>query len=251
MSKKKKRAAAASSGRWRRHTKRDFATAEARVKVLLNRLVRAQEEERQRIARNLHDHLGQQLTALRLTLDALTHDASLPESVRSRIALVGAIVLKIDRDVDRLAWDLRPAPLDCAGLPAALTDLVRQWSNVAQVPAEFHQSTPAGFRLPPKVESNLYRIVQEALNNIAKHAAATHVSLLVEHRGNEAAVIIEDNGCGFDPDRVLASRKRAAMMGLLGMHERAALIGGDVQVESAPGQGTTVFVRIPIKPRSG
>ena len=221
--------------------------AESRIKALLDRLVTAQEEERRRIARNLHDHLGQQLTALRLTLDAIGNDASMPGALRSRFELLQGIVSKIDRDVDLLAWDLRPATLDDAGLPAALSELVRQWTSVSQVPAEFHQSTPADFRLPDEIESNLYRIVQEALNNVAKHAGATHVSVLLEHRGDEAAIIIEDNGRGFDPDRALKSRERHMMMGLLGMRERAALIDGDVQIESAPGKGTTVFVRIPIK----
>ena len=224
--------------------------AEARIKALLERVVTAQEEERRRIARNLHDHLGQQLTALRLTLEAIDTDAGTPRALRGRLDQLQGIVSKMDRDVDLLAWDLRPVALDDAGLPAALADLVSQWSSVSQVPAEFHQSMPAGFRLPEEIESNLYRIVQEALNNIAKHAAATRVSVLLEHRGDEAAVIIEDDGRGFDPDAAFASRERHTMMGLLGMRERAALIDGDVQIESAAGHGTTVFVRIPVKRRS-
>lgn len=224
--------------------------AEARVKTLLERLVTAQEEERRRIARNLHDHLGQQLTALRLTLDSISHDAAISESLRPRLEVAEQIVSKMDRDVDLLAWDLRPDALGDHGLPAALSELVRQWTSVSQVPAEFHQSMPGDFRLPAETESNVYRIVQEALNNIAKHAAATQVSVLLEHRGAEAAVIIEDNGRGFDPDLTFQSRERNAVMGLIGMRERAALIDGDVQFESVPGQGTTVFVRIPVK-RSG
>ena len=216
-----------------------------RVKTLLERLVTAQEEERRRIARNLHDHLGQQLTALRLTLDAISHDESLSEALRPRLALAEQIVSKMDRDVDLLAWDLRPDMLGDVGLPAALAELVKQWTTVSQVPAEFHLSTTDDFRLPAEIESNVYRIVQEALNNIAKHASATQVSILFEHRGTEAAVIVEDNGRGFDPD--LAFRSRERVMGLLGMRERAALIDGDVQFESKPGQGTTVFVRVPIK----
>ena len=225
--------------------------AEARIKALLERLVTAQEEERRRIARNLHDHLGQQLTALRLALDAIANDRSASEGLRSQIAAAETIVSKIDRDVDLLAWDLRPAALDDMGLGAALSDLLQQWTAVTRVAAEFHQPAASDLRLPAEIESNIYRIVQEALNNVAKHAGATHVSLLIERRGDEAAVIIEDNGRGFDPDKVLASRERAAMMGLLGMRERAALIDGEVQIESQPGQGTTVFVRIPIKQRSG
>ena len=217
--------------------------AEARIKALLERLVTAQEEERRRIARNLHDHLGQQLTALRLTLSSIKEDAAAPP-IRERIAIVEEMVLKLDRDVDLLAWDLRPATLDDLGLAAALTELVRQWTTLTSVPAEVHCTVD--LHLPGDVESNVYRIVQEALNNIAKHAAATQVSVLIEQRGSEAAITIEDDGRGFDPDRALEAHGRHAGMGLIGMQERASLIDGDVQIESSPGDGTTIFVRIPM-----
>jgi PAS domain S-box-containing protein len=223
------------------------ASTEERIKILLERLVTAQEEERRRIARNLHDHLGQQLTALRLTLDTIKSGDSTPPDVREKIELVDKMVTKLDKDVDLLAWDLRPATLDDMGLGAALADLVRQWAMVTAVPAEFHQAVPTELRLAPKAESNVYRIVQEALNNIAKHARAKHVSVMIEHHGQEAAVIIEDDGRGFDPELSMKSNDRHSGMGLIGMRERAALIDGNVEIESKPGHGTTVFVRVPIK----
>lgn len=218
--------------------------AEARVKTLLERLVTAQEEERRRIARNLHDHLGQQLTALRLTLGSMREEPEVNAELRRRLTMAEDIVARLDRDVDLLAWDLRPAGLDL-GLTSALGDLVRQWTAVTEVPAEFHQSTPGELRLPPRTEANVYRIVQEALNNIAKHAGASHVSVLVEQHTDAVVIIIEDDGRGFDPERASESQGQHAGMGLLGMRERAALIDGTVQIESAPGQGTTVFIRVP------
>lgn len=218
--------------------------AEARIKSLLERLVTAQEEERSRIARNLHDHLGQQLTALRLTLSTLRDEDSLSHEARERMEMAEKMVARLDHDVDLLAWDLRPITLDL-GLSQAIGELVRQWTAMTEIPAEVHQSTPTDLHLDPRAEANVYRIVQEALNNISKHADATHVSVLLEQRTNEALVIIEDNGRGFDPERAAQSQHQHAGMGLLGMRERAALFDGTVQIESAPGQGTTVFVRIP------
>ena len=96
------------------------------------------------------------------------------------------------------------------------------------------------------MESNLYRIAQEALNNVIKHAGATHVSVLLERRADEARLIVEDNGRGFDVDKARAARSRHAGMGLVGMEERAALIGASLQFEAAPGQGSTLFVSVPL-----
>jgi PAS domain S-box-containing protein len=218
--------------------------AEARVKLLLERLVTAQEEERRRIARNLHDHLGQQLTALRLTLDTVLQDRRLSTEARQRLSIADDLVKRLDKEVDLLAWDLRPAVLDL-GLGAALADLVRRWSVATDVSAEFHQTAPRGARLQPLAEANINRMVQEALNNVAKHANATQVSVLLEISSEDVAVIIEDNGRGFNPDRASDAPSRHSGMGLLGMRERAAQFEGSVQIESSPGQGTTVFVRVP------
>jgi len=220
--------------------------AETRVKALLQRLVTAQEEERRRIARNLHDHLGQQLTALSLTLSSLKDAAAVPTEVRERIDRAEQIVARLDRDVDLLAWDLRPLTLDL-GLATAIGDLVRQWTAVTEVAAEVHQSSPAEIKLDAEAEANVYRIVQEALNNVAKHANATHVSVLLEQRADAATVIVEDDGRGFDAELAARSQSHHSGMGLIGMHERAALFDGSVQIESAPGEGTTIFIRIPIK----
>lgn len=216
--------------------------AEQRVKSLLERLVRVQEEERRRIARNLHDHLGQKLTALRLSIGALKERTLSAATLRARLDAIDKIASQIDRDVDFLAWNLRPAALDDVGLAAALETVVHDWSATSGVHAEFH-TTPMFIRLAVDSESHLYRIVQEALNNVSKHAAATHVSVLLEHTDGEVRLIVEDNGRGFDADQALHHRA----IGLTNMQERAAIIGGRVEFESAPGKGTTVFTRVPIR----
>jgi PAS domain S-box-containing protein len=227
---------------------REVATrtrAEERAKSLLERLVTVQEEERRRIARNLHDHLGQQMTALRLSIGALKdHDLNASE-LRERLDGIDRIAANIDRDVDFLAWDLRPAALDDVGVHAALAALVRDWSETTGVHAEFHASDEA-VRLATDSESHLYRIVQEGLNNIAKHARATSVSVLLERRGSELTLIVEDNGVGFELAEVLA-RQGTKSMGLTGIRERTSLIGGDVEFETSPGSGTTLFVRVPVQ----
>ena len=174
-------------------------TTEERVKALLERLVSVQEEERRRLALNLHDQLGQQLTALRLALAAL-RDAG-DEAERSRhFDHIERIVSQLDRDVDFLAWELRPPALDEVGFEAAVADFIRRWSATNGVAARLHRTSHDDVRLPAEIESNLYRIVQEALNNVAKHAQAQHVSVIFEHRAGDLTLIIEDDGRGFDAE---------------------------------------------------
>ena len=224
--------------------------AEARIKALLERLVSVQEEERRRIARNLHDQLGQRITALRLSVSALKDDAALGvDLLQQRIEAIDRIAAQIDRDVDGIAWDLRPASLDDMGLGAALEAMVRDWSETRGVRGELHVSTILDGRLPPDMESHLYRIVQEALNNVAKHAAASRASVLLKRTSGDVEVIVEDDGCGFDVEGVTTSR--GGGMGLTGIQERASLMGGQLEVESTPGAGTTLFVRIPVQASAG
>ena len=216
---------------------------EERVKALLERLVKVQEQERRRLALNLHDQLGQQLTALRLALETLRHARADGDRAR-RFEHVERIVSQLDRDVDSLAWELRPPALDDVGLQAALAELVRQWSAGHSVGARMHYvPRDDGARLPAEIESTLYRIVQEALNNVAKHAHARHVSVLVEHRPEDLKLIVEDDGRGFNPDNPEIRRNG---MGLAGIEERALAVGGALEVESSRGKGTTLFVRIPL-----
>lgn len=209
----------------------------------LQKLIGAQEDERKRIARDLHDHLGQQLVVLRLKLEALRKECE-DNKLSAKIDEAQLIARQIDSDVDFLAWELRPAALNDLGLPAALKNYIREWTHHAGVTAELHTSGLDNTRLAPAVETNLYRIAQEALNNIYKHAKARRVDVMLEKRGEMVVLIIEDNGIGFDADDKLT---RSKGLGLIGIGERAVLVGGTSEIESEKGKGTTIFVRVPVK----
>ncbi len=217
--------------------------AQGTVMALLRRLVSAQEDQSARIARDLHDHLGQQITALRLCLERYRgkrgQDDPVDEELQRALALTG----EIDAELDYLAWELRPAALDDLGLMAALPRFLAQWSEHHGVAAEFRAAGFHAGQLSREAELTFYRIAQEALNNIAKHAHASRVDVILESRAGSVTLVIEDNGIGFnrgDPEVM----SRGA--GLVGMRERAALGGAALQVESTVGEGTSVFVRAAI-----
>jgi signal transduction histidine kinase len=218
---------------------------EERVKNLLKRLVTIQEDERRRIARDLHDHLGQQTTALRLNLDSLKTASGITPELRERVEQVDRIATRLDADVEFLAWELRPAGLDDIGLPGTLSRFLREWSEHYGIPADFHVSGLEDQRLGPEVETSLYRIAQEALNNVFKHARAGRADVLLERRDGEVVLIVEDDGMGFDPGAMLRRREDRGM-GVIGMRERAALAGGKLEIESEIGKGSTIFVRVPL-----
>ncbi|MCA1564410.1 MAG: PAS domain S-box protein [Acidobacteria bacterium] len=213
---------------------------------LLRQIVRAQEDERRRIARDIHDHLGQQMTALRLNLEALDQGCNESVDLRGKLEQTKTIAERLDADVDFLAWELRPAALDDIGLAQALGNFVRQWSKHSGVETEFHTTGMDKERLSPETETNLYRITQEALNNTLKYAKATRVDVLLERRDSQVVLIIEDDGVGFDPTRQ-AGADGDNGMGIIGMRERAALVGGSLEIESKPKKGTTVFAHVPVR----
>jgi two-component system, chemotaxis family, CheB/CheR fusion protein len=229
---------------------RERVHAETRVRELLGRMISAQEHERRRISRDLHDQVGQQVVALRLTVERLRDLPAEGTGVPQADGRGGQLVEKaleaiatLDRDIDSFAWELRPLVLDDFGIVAAIRRFVEAWSKTVSVQVDFHSDGLDEHRLSPVVETNLYRIVQEALNNIQKHARASVVSVVLDRRGDDVALVIEDDGRGFDAalDVSLESRE----IGLLGMQERTSLIGGELQIESAPGKGTTIYVRVP------
>jgi signal transduction histidine kinase len=204
----------------------------------VRRVIEAQELERKRLARELHDETGQALTSILLGLKSLervggdeTHDGV--ESLRE-------LVVETLQNVRRLAVELRPSALDDFGLVAALDRLAATHREQTQLEIDFEAGVPQE-RLPQVVETTLYRVVQEALTNVVKHAAASRVSILVVQKDTSVMAVVEDDGEGFDP-RVI----RTDALGLVGMTERAALVGGKVAVESSPGSGTTVRVEVPL-----
>ncbi|MFN7948648.1 MAG: CheR family methyltransferase [Blastocatellia bacterium] len=213
---------------------------EEQNKVLLQQLVTAQENERQRISRELHDQMGQQLTALRLAIESLRTRCGNQAELGEPIERIQNLTKGLERDVDFLAWELRPSVLEDLGLTRALAGYLQEWSRHFNITADFHTASLEAGRLVPEAETALYRAAQEALNNIARHAQASQVGVLLESRDNHAVLIIEDNGIGFDPQQ---PQERG--LGLIGMRERAAIVGGTIEIESAPGRGTTIFIKVP------
>jgi signal transduction histidine kinase len=213
---------------------------------LLRQLVTAQEDERRRISRELHDQMGQHIVAIVLLVNSLKDFSRAEPAITARFAQLEDVAHQLSLQVDNLAWKLRPTELDDLGLHAALGNYVGKWSKRYQIPVDIHSVSLADQRLTSEVETAIYRIAQEALNNIIKHARAKYVSVILERRGRHVFVIIEDDGCGFDVEGLSAADAGQRRMGLLGMEERTAVVGGTLHIESTPGAGTTIFVRIPL-----
>ncbi len=214
---------------------------------LLRRLVDVQEEERARLSRELHDQMGQQLTALKLGLEALAAAVTDEETRSARLRQLLALTRQVGHDMHRIAWELGPAALDELGLPAALANYAEEWSGNSGVPVQFQCTGSWDDRLAPEIETTFYRVVQEALTNIAKHAGASRASLILNRRPDDALVIVEDDGKGFRLDEAVGPARTPRSLGLAGMKERARAVGGELQVESTPGQGMTVFIRVPVR----
>jgi signal transduction histidine kinase len=218
-------------------TKRAIADRQA----LLRRLSVAQEEERRRLSRELHDQVGQSVTGLSLGLKALERTGLAPVAALQALQVMAN---DIGRDIHRAAADLRPAALDDLGLQKALAALAAGCAQPAGLRIEIQEVGAMG-GLPAEVEILVYRVVQEALNNVLKHAKASSVSVVLEHSRAKLRVIIEDDGIGFDPDSPPDPDAPTAL-GLLGMRERLDLVGGAMTIESAPGAGATLFIDVPL-----
>ena len=224
-------------------TERRKREADRARSELLAHLVFVQEDERRRIARDMHDQFGEHLTALSLRIAILKEACGQNGGLASHTEALEAIAERLDRDVDQLVWQLRPTALDDLGLRAALTNYIQEWSQRVKITAELHTSGLLDARLASEVETALYRIAQEALNNVAKHSGARRVDVILERRSDSVLLILEDDGVGFDLTNTHAAPHG---FGLVGMQERAALVGASLEIESTPGKGTTIFVRMAV-----
>ena len=204
----------------------------------LRRVVRAQEQERRRLARELHDETGQALASILLGLRSV-ENASDPAAQREAVARLRELVVTTLHDVRRLAVELRPTALDDFGLVPALGRLAESFREGSRVELEV-ESHLGEERLPGEVETAVYRIVQEALTNVLKHAGAKHVSILLTRKNGSVSIVIEDDGRGFRPGETGDSG-----LGLAGMRERVNLLDGTFAIESSPGKGTTLVVSVP------
>ena len=206
----------------------------------LRRVLAGQELERRRLARELHDETGQALTSILLGLKNV-EDAKDASDVREAAASLRQLVVGTLQDVRRLAVELRPKALDDFGLVPALERLVETFGEHTGIEVQL-ESRLGAERLPEEVETTLYRLIQEALTNVVKHAQARTVSIILLRRDGSVSVLVEDDGRGFDPDGV-----RDDALGLVGMRERVGLLGGRLTIEAPADAGTTLAVEVPLR----
>lgn len=211
-----------------------------RMRSLSRRLVQVQENERRHIARELHDDAGQALVSLRYGLRLLEKEIGAEGPAARHVAELRLRTDAVMDSLHRLAVDLRPASLDHLGLDAALRQYSMSAGTKYGLAVRFKSRGFDGERLASAVETALYRVVQEAMTNVVRHARATRVDLLVERRGERVIVMIEDDGVGFDQNRL----PRTDHLGLIGLRERAEALDGTLTVESSPGSGTTIVVEV-------
>jgi two-component system sensor histidine kinase UhpB len=207
-------------------------------------ILNAQEQERKRIARELHDETSQVLTSLLISL-AILEESVHTQEARDRIAETRTLAHQTLRAIRNLSTDLRPSALDDLGLLPALRWFVKEYQQKTSLDVDF---LAQGFkeRLPAAMETALYRIVQEALTNIAKHAHAKKVCVTLQEEADTISATITDDGCGFDPEKLPKTQGQTiGGWGLVGMYERANLLDGTMSVETQPGKGTIIRARIP------
>ena len=221
--------------------------SQVRLQALARALIDNQEGERHQIARELHDEIGQALTAVSMNVDALRQATPGPDAAR-RIEETAAIVQHVLEQVRNMSLDLRPSILDDLGLVAALRWYVARQAEKSDLEIDF-RARSLEERLPAEVETACFRIAQEALTNIARHARARRVRVELARSNGELELGISDDGAGFDVVRARERARRGESFGLLGMEERAALLGGSLELTSNPGRGTRLEARIPIPPR--
>jgi PAS domain S-box-containing protein len=219
--------------------------AESLHSHLIDKIMTAQEDERRRISRELHDDIGQSLTSLLVGLRAAEEEVG-KGGIQGRVSDLRKITGKTLQEVQRLARGLRPSVLDDFGLEEAIGRYAADFTSMYGIQVDVAHDGGSTERLPPAVETALYRIVQEALTNVWKYAKATTVSILLQRHPAQVQLIVEDNGQGFD-SQILQRPVADAHLGLHGMRERAALLNGSISIESSPGTGTTIYVKVPLK----
>lgn len=207
--------------------------------------IQAQEEERKRIARELHDGVGQALYSILVGLNVIGQD-NLTDPIKQHVNDLLQMTSKAMEEVKRMALELRPSALDDLGLLPALRSLMKRVEKSFHIQVEMHVQGEKR-RYSAAMETALYRIVQEAMTNTAKYGKANQLGIVFENREKEVVVTVVDDGVGFDVEQALNAGKG---LGLFGMRERAQLLGGTVDIRSAPDDGTTVIIRIPV-PKEG
>lgn len=217
------------------------------VKSLQRLLWDAEEGERLRLAHELHDQTGQSLVVAMMELSELNSHVS--DGGREGLDRVRVQLDQVGQTLRHVAWELRPSSLDDFGLAQALENLATCWRGRRSIVVDFHCSDPDIDRLPDDIRTTIYRVVQEALTNVAKHAkGATSVSIIIDRTANYLQLMIDDDGCGFSPESIESQQaaRSGGGLGLVGMRERLSFIGGELRIVSSIGVGTTIFARIRI-----
>jgi len=213
-------------------------------------VIKAQEEERKRIARELHDETSQSLTGLVIGIRMIEESVpgDMPE-IRERLHNISDLAHQTLNEVHTMAVRMRPSVLDDLGLAAALRSYVKEFSGNTHIPVDL-QLMGMSERLPAELETVLYRVVQEALTNIARHSGAGNCRVSLQRRDGRIFATIADNGHGFDPEMMMMSEKGRGL-GLHGMKERIELVGGSLDLDSVPDQGATIQLEVPVENKEG
>jgi len=213
---------------------------------LHRRLVNAEESERLRLSHELHDQTGQSLAAAMLELRYI--EPLVVEEGRERLHLLRKRMAEIGKALHRVAWELRPASIDELGLASALSNDITEWGAQYGIEVDFYCGDPRLDKLSEEIRTTIFRLAQEGLTNIVKHArGATSVSVVIEQLDTMLQLVIEDDGCGFNTGAAIKHADDSKGLGLVGMRERLLLLGGKLEIESSTGAGATIFARIPVK----
>lgn len=214
-------------------------------------VIKAQEEERKRIARELHDETSQSLTGLVIGIRMVQEIVPdyMPD-VQERLENINDLAHATLNEVHTMAVRLRPSVLDDLGLAAALRSYAKEYTENTGIPVEM-QLLGMSHRLTPELETVLYRVIQEALTNVARHSNATSCRVTLRRKEQVVQVVIEDNGQGFDSQTVMLSDEKGHGLGLHGMKERIELVGGSLEFDARPAKGTTIFIEVPLQNKEG
>jgi signal transduction histidine kinase len=207
--------------------------------------VRGRDADRTAIARELHDSFGQYLTAMELELGAILRASAQSPQIEARLARMRALTAQAQRDMAQIAWQIRPAMLGDMDLTRACEQLIAQWSSRSDLSFDLHVSLGAQ-ELPVFVANTLYRVLQEAITNSVKHADACRIGVILRVVSHEAVLIVEDDGNGFSQGANGPENRPCLSLGLLGIRERLSLVGGSLEIETSPGHGAALLVRVPL-----
>jgi signal transduction histidine kinase len=209
-------------------------------RALAGRLIVSQEEERQRIARELHDDLSQKIAVLNIDVDRLGHQMQAPEH-RTRLRKISAQITEIAEHLHDLSYELHPARLQTLGLIESLRVMCSEFSHQRNIHVEFESPDELPLAIDPMVSLCVYRITQEALHNVARHSRATDASVHLSYDGSDISLEIADSGVGFEPHS-----SRHTGLGLVSMRERVGVLNGKLSIHTAPGRGTRIVARVPL-----